>query len=161
MSHDTSSVVPAPRTLMRSADAMRAMERTNRRVLGAIFAVVFAAVLGVAVWLSPDPAGHGTHTQLGFAPCAWMENYNTPCPTCGMTTAFSHAAHLHPVRAFLTQPAGFVLAVFTATAFWASALTAIFGWNLPMVFPWFFRLRMVVVGLVLIGLGWVYTLLTW
>lgn len=137
------------------------MHRANRRVLGVMCAVLFGAVLGVALWVSPDPAGHGTHTQLGLRSCAWMEMYGRPCPTCGMTTAFSLTAHMRPVTAVLTQPAGFIFAVLTAVAFWGALLTAIFGWNLPKVFPWFFRLRMIVVAVVLLGLGWVYTLVTW
>src|SRR5690606_33691507 len=49
-------------------------------------------VLGLAPWLTPAAAGHGTHGQLGLPPCGWVLAMGRPCPSCGMTTAFAHAA---------------------------------------------------------------------
>ena len=66
-------------------------------------------VLVLAAWLTPDPAGVGTHIQLGLEPCIMMTWLNLPCPMCGMTTTFSLMAHLRPFDAFMNQPFGVVL----------------------------------------------------
>ncbi|MEC9374691.1 MAG: hypothetical protein VYC34_12640, partial [Planctomycetota bacterium] len=65
---------------------------TSERLLAALAAAAFIAVLIVAATLTPSPDGHGTHTRLGLTPCPWVLTLNKPCPTCGMTTAFAHAA---------------------------------------------------------------------
>ena len=67
------------------------------------------AVLAVAVMLSPDPAGVGTHTQLGLGTCTVLLLSGWPCPMCGMTTTFSLLAHGHIVDGVLNQPFGSVL----------------------------------------------------
>ena len=72
-----------------------------------------AAVLALARWLTPDPAGVGTHTQLGLEPCAVLTWVGFPCPMCGMTTTFSLLAHFRLMDAVVNQPFGVVL--FTMT----------------------------------------------
>mgnify|MGYP002008941904 CR=1 FL=1 len=72
-----------------------------------------AAVLVLARWLTPDPAGVGTHTQLGLEPCAVLTWADFPCPMCGMTTTFSLLAHFRPVDAVVNQPFGVVLFAMT------------------------------------------------
>lgn len=69
------------------------------------------ALLVVAARLEPDPAGMGTHRQLGLGPCTFLTLTGWPCPTCGMTTCFSLAAHGRFLDAFLNQPFGLVLFV--------------------------------------------------
>jgi hypothetical protein len=75
-----------------------------------------AIVLGLARWLTPDPAGVGTHIQLGLQPCAFMQWLQFPCPMCGMTTTFSLMAHFRPIDALINQPFGVVLFIMTASA---------------------------------------------
>ena len=94
--------------------------------------VIFAAcgmVLGLAVYLTPDPSGVGTHAQLGwpFTPCSAMEVWGIPCPTCGMTTAFAHAVRFQWLRAFLVQPAGFLTALVTIVVWIVSGATVVTG----------------------------------
>ena len=74
------------------------------------------SVLGVAAWLHADPRGVSTHEQLGLPGCTFLQTTGMPCFTCGMTTAFTHAAHGHLLAALYTQPGGAVLAVLTAAA---------------------------------------------
>jgi hypothetical protein len=83
---------------------------TDRLFAGA---VVLAAVLCVVVLarIEPLPAGHGTHVQLGLAPCSWPKAVGGPCPTCGVTTAACHLVHLRPLRALAVQPFGALLGV--------------------------------------------------
>ncbi len=80
------------------------------------------AVLGLALYLKPDPRGYGTHSQLGGGQCGMLIMTGYPCPTCGMTTAFAHFVRGQWLRAVWVQPAGFVLAAattgLTAIAFW-------------------------------------------
>ena len=85
-----------------------------RRVTGLLLALGCGLVLGLAVYLTPSGDGIGTHEALGLPPCSWVVNMDMPCPTCGMTTAFAHAAHGELGSALLAQPLGFVLAVLTA-----------------------------------------------
>ncbi|MEW6758986.1 MAG: DUF2752 domain-containing protein [Acidobacteriota bacterium] len=76
----------------------------------------FAAVLALAAWLPPDPSGVGTHTGLHLPPCTFYAVFHKPCPSCGMTTAFSLLLHGRPLEALRAQPAG--VAVFAA-GLWA------------------------------------------
>src|SRR5438128_10589032 len=76
-------------------------------VLGALG---LAAVLGVARWLSPDPRGYGTHTQLGLYPCTFAMVTGRLCPTCGMTTSFAWFARGRFDRSWRANPAGSLLA---------------------------------------------------
>ena len=82
------------------------------RVYAAMIFLGCAGLLGVAVWLRPDPRGHGTHQQLGMAPCGMML-LGLPCPTCGMTTAFAHTVRGHFLQAAWAQPTGLVLCLLT------------------------------------------------
>ena len=81
------------------------------RVLLVVSALAVAALCVVLVRLDPDPRGHGTHEQLGLAPCSWPSERGMPCPTCGVTTAAVLLLRLRPADAFLTQPFGALVAV--------------------------------------------------
>jgi hypothetical protein len=65
-----------------------------------------SCVLGIARWLTPSPTGVGTHERLGLPPCLFLKFFGLPCPSCGLTTSFAHAARFHFVRSALTQPFG-------------------------------------------------------
>ena len=88
----------------------------GERVTCASLAAVAFAVLGTALWLDPSPTGTGTHQALGLPACGWMQACNFPCPTCGMTTAFSLAARGSLLASAYVQPMGCLLAVGTAAA---------------------------------------------
>ena len=88
------------------------------RVVSLVIFTPTALVLALARWLTPDPSGVATHTQLGLQPCAVLSWAGFPCPMCGMTTTFSLLAHFRVVDAFLTQPFGvflFAMTVMIAT----------------------------------------------
>src|SRR6056297_2371356 len=99
----------------------------KRRLIATLSAGVCLALLLTASSLSADPHGHGTHEQLALPACSWPALFNAPCPTCGMTTAFSHAAGLEIPRAFVTQPMGALLAVGTSVVFWFALHSAFTG----------------------------------
>lgn len=90
-------------------------------------ALSLLSLLLTASWLRPAAAGHGTHTQLGLLQCGWVAAFGKPCPTCGMTTAFAHAAHGNLAASFLVQPMGAMLALASAAGFWACLHAAVFG----------------------------------
>ncbi|MCA9290124.1 MAG: DUF2752 domain-containing protein [Phycisphaerales bacterium] len=108
--------VPAMTATDRSPGRPLAMSATGRRVVAGIVALVCGTVLGIAAWLDPSPAGLGTHTALGMRECGWILTADCPCPTCGMTTAFTHAAHGDLVSSFVAQPFGALLSILTAMA---------------------------------------------
>jgi len=93
----------------------------DRGVVGSRIAWFFLAAIPFAVILTariltPDPSGHGTHTQLGLPPCGFLVLTGCPCPGCGLTTAFAHMAHLNPFGAAHANPFGiplFLVSFFT------------------------------------------------
>jgi len=105
-----------------------------RRLVGAGVAVGAAVVLGLAAWLDPSPEGLGTHSQLRLPPCGWILTMDLPCPTCGMTTAFAHAADGNLVGSFVAQPMGAVLAVATAIALLLGTYTVATGSRVAALF---------------------------
>lgn len=72
-----------------------------------------AAVLATAASLRPDPAGHGTHTQLGLPACSFLRLTGERCPTCGMTTAFAWMVRGRFDQAWGANPSGALLAAGT------------------------------------------------
>ena len=125
----------------------------------AVVAAGCALLLGVALWLKPDPSGVGTHTQLGFAPCSLMVTTGIPCPTCGMTTAFGHCMRGRWLQAFAVQPAGCLMATAVMLALIVSVWELVTGrgWrvNWYRVSPWKFGLG--AVGIILAS--WVYKIM--
>ncbi len=113
---------------------LAASSSTLLRLVGGGVAAVSALLLGVAAWLDPSPAGLGTHSQLSLPPCGWIMTMDLPCPTCGMTTAFAHAADGNLVGSFVAQPMGAVLAVATAIALLVGTYTAATGSRVAALF---------------------------
>lgn len=99
----------------------------TQRISSALVAVASLALILTAASLSPASQGHDTHTQLGLSSCSWPILYEAPCPTCGMTTAFAHAADISPLQSLKSQPFGAMLALATAAAFWICLHTALTG----------------------------------
>jgi hypothetical protein len=69
------------------------------------------ALLATAAWLEPDPRGIGTHQQLGLPPCTFQKMFNRPCPSCGMTTAWSHFVRGHLLSSVEANLGGTLLAL--------------------------------------------------
>lgn len=90
-----------------------ARSRATRR--GSVHYVLLGVALGgwaaLALgrfYLIPDPAGVGTHEQLGLPPCLPMRLWGIPCPGCGLTTSVTHFSHGEFLRSIAVQPLGFV-----------------------------------------------------
>ncbi len=126
------------------------------RVAWAGLFIACMALLGVSAWLEPNPVGTATHRQLGLPPCGLLEKTGIPCPSCGMTTAFAWSAHGRIDKAFITQPAGTLLAVLVACTAIISLYLAITGKDITRLLDD----RLVLRGLVMLGVvvlvAWAY-----
>lgn len=139
---------------MMAVAALRA-GRAERIVLAAASAVA-AAMLALALAIAPDPRGHSTHERLGLPPCGLLVVTGVPCPSCGMTTAFAHAARLEVLAAARAQPVGLLFALATAALAIAGPVAVARGTPLLTLAARRLPDR---VGLQLIGLilaGWAY-----
>jgi hypothetical protein len=83
------AIAPRPRTVPLSWAARVALLTMAFGVAG-----VFVTAWRLDPWDGPGrPKVLGTHEQLGLGPCSFRRFTGWPCPTCGLTTSFSHAAH--------------------------------------------------------------------
>jgi len=80
-------------------------------------------VLGVFI-LKPNPAGHGTHQQLGLPPCPSVMIFGRPCPGCGLTTSWTGVMHGQWQASWEAHPLG----AFLYILFTVSALACFYGW---------------------------------
>lgn len=106
-----SAPVPAPVAEPASADQADQADQASRRragfrLRGALVFVPCAVVIGLAAWLTPDPAGYGTHQQLGLPACSFLWRTGYPCPSCGMTSSFAAMAHGRFLEALRDHPFG-------------------------------------------------------
>ena len=133
--------------------------RSRRRLVGGIVALAAGAVLVLAAWFQPSSDGHGTHTQLGLPPCGWVVGLGIPCPSCGMTTSFAHAADGNALGAFKAQPAGALLALGTAFVFVVAVWQLVSGSAIGSF--WLTRMdkRFFLVGGLVVLLAWIYKIL--
>lgn len=79
------------------------------RVRGGVIAAACWALVVTATMLTPQQGGYGTHEQLGLPPCSTLARTGYPCPSCGLTTAVSAAAHGQVITAVRAQPFGLVI----------------------------------------------------
>lgn len=85
--------------------------------------VVWTAVTGIGRFLHADPAGHGTHQELGLPPCPAALFLNRPCPGCGLTTSWTALLHGQWAFAFHAHPLGPVLYLL----FTCAAMLSVYG----------------------------------
>ena len=100
------------------------------RVGAAAIMAVCMGVLVLAIYIKPNEHGLGSHAQLGMAECGFYERTGYPCPTCGMTTAFSHVVRGQWYRAFVVQPAGAIAALLFIAAALASSYVVLTGYDM-------------------------------
>jgi hypothetical protein len=151
----------APQIIATAAVASRAKAAPTARLVAVLVSLASAATLGLGAWITPDAAGHGSHTQLGLPPCAWAVVLHRPCPTCGMTTAVSHAAHGHFIRAFAAQPFGLLVALAMTAAFWSGLHVAAFGSHLGPLYARLMTPRVLWAIAAVAAGSWAYKWATW
>lgn len=120
-----SAPVPGPLALSGAARAS-AIERAVWLVLLGL--PLFAIV--TATQLTPDPAGHGTHTQLGLPPCGFLLVTGVPCPGCGLTTCFAHMVRFEWVEAVRANPFGVPLFLVSFIGLFVAAAGFVRGWSI-------------------------------
>jgi hypothetical protein len=112
------------RSGQQSAAARRELTGVLRWVLGFTGAGLWS-VLVVAFFLRPDPRGVGTHEQLGLPPCMFSVVCGFRCPSCGMTTSWSHLTHGRVAEALEASASGSLLACLALVGggdLWVSAV---------------------------------------
>ncbi len=118
-----------------------------------------AVTLAIARHLTPATQGFGTHRQLGLPACTFLQWTGVPCPNCGMTTCFAHAAHLDFGSAFVTQPFGLVLFLLAIALLPASTWLLYRQVPVAKVVASNFVRKAAFIWLGLWLLGWIYKLL--
>jgi len=139
------------------ADVVDPGARLRRRLVAALAVLASGTLLGLAAWMQPASEGLGTHEQLGLPECGWILTMNLPCPTCGMTTAFAHAADGDLRSSLVTQPMGAMLALGTAVMFVAALITLVSGTGVFVQLAgrsWTTRTPWAIAGLLLIAWAW-------
>jgi len=122
---------------------------------------VLAGPLLIGASLSPDGRGHGTHEQLGLTPCLWAARLDTPCPTCGMTTAVTSASTGDLGAAFATQPLGATIAIGAAAGVWGCLHAAVGGSRVQGLFAGLTTARaMWILGFLALA-AWIYKIVVW
>ena len=91
-------------------------ERLSRggRATAGVALIGLLAGFGLAGYLTPSPAGLGTHQQLGLPPCTVRAIAGIPCPACGMTTSFAHFVRGQWLGSWSANPGGLLLALLCA-----------------------------------------------
>lgn len=124
------------------------------RLGAALLGALCTGILGLAAWLPPDPRGYGTHQRLGFGPCGMILSTGLPCPTCGMTTAFSCTVRGELPSAIRAQAVGFLLAVATIATLAACVWTVMSGQTPPLPYLSLSPYRLLATLLILLFGGW-------
>ncbi len=138
-----------------------AVGSTRRRLTAVVVTLAAATILGLAAYLEPSPTGLGTHTQLSMPTCPWIVTMDLPCPTCGMTTAFAHAANGNPLAALGAQPLGAALALVTAMALLAAGYVAVTGSVIASSFAGLWSARAAWILAVVATAAWAYKVLVY
>lgn len=109
------AIVPPLMLELAEDDVRPAPSRLWVRATLAAIGLAWLGVFAVAAMLSPyrggEPLLEETHRQLGLPPCTFKAMTDLPCPSCGMTTSFSHLVRGNVVHALRANFAGAVLAL--------------------------------------------------
>jgi hypothetical protein len=134
-----------------------ALQRRGRVLLVA-WAFVLLGGFCFAYRLEPDPRGFGTHQRLGLPPCTFRVLFQISCPSCGMTTSFSHFSRGEFGSAWRANPAGLMLAVLCAILIPWSWLSAWQGRTLGVSRPTETAMWLFIVLSVAALLNWIVVL---
>ena len=95
------------------------------RSLAGGLAIGLSTLLITAATLRPSKNGLGTHQQLGLPPCTVRVAFGIPCPSCGMTTSWSHFMRGRWTSSIECNAGGFLLAVVTTIVIVRASIAAI------------------------------------
>jgi len=129
------------------------------RVIAGLILAGCVAILSVGAYLTPSPAGVGSHEQLGLPPCSFLAVTGYPCATCGMTTAVAHVAHGHLLMAFYTQPAGALFGLSVVAGALISGYSLVTACSLSPIGRWLWRPRVICAIAAIVALAWIYKII--
>ncbi len=138
---------------------MPAKSERSRRLHALGVGLVATTLLGLALFLNPAPDGVGTHQQLGLPTCGWILAADVPCPTCGMTTAWSHTVRGELTSAFVAQPFGMLLAFTAVVVAIGGLVTASTGYSFRWILYRFSPTKVIILLASLAILSWVFKIL--
>jgi hypothetical protein len=126
--------VPAVRQSVDSATVVVPSVSEIPKNYRVVLLVVSLSLLGIFVTarcLRPDPAGFGTHRQLGLRECTMVRLLNRPCPSCGMTTAWAWLVRGNVSAATTANLGGLVMGILgMAVVPWAAGSALAGRWLL-------------------------------
>jgi hypothetical protein len=79
------------------------------RAMMIVVGLGLVALLVTAGTLEPDSRGFGTHQGLGLPGCTVYTLFGIRCPSCGMTTSWSHLMRGQVVQSLRANSGGFLL----------------------------------------------------
>ena len=123
------TVVARPPLGPRLFDGIEIDPTWQSRFVWSILFAVASAVVVTAAMLTPNPAGHGTHTQLGLPPCGFLVFTGYPCPGCGLTTSFAYMVRANLAGAWMANPFGIVLFLATFAMVPLAAAGLVRSWS--------------------------------
>ncbi|MFA5251687.1 MAG: DUF2752 domain-containing protein [Phycisphaerae bacterium] len=94
-------------------------------------------------------------------PCGFMQRYNLPCPTCGVTTSVKAFAQGKILESFYIQPAAALLCCALAISAFLALFIAVSGIYFSFLNRFFdkIKIRYAVLALIIIvAVGWAVTL---
>lgn len=123
---DTSPMFPEIDSLTGVHSKLRPAKKltVSERFFVVLLTIGIPVVMGIAMWLTPDPRGFGTHQQLGMPACTFRTVTGLNCPHCGLTTSFSWFVRGRWKQAAQINAAGLVLAA-AAVLIWPWLITVI------------------------------------
>jgi hypothetical protein len=121
-----------------------------------IIIITFLMVATIGMIITPSLDGVGTHEKLGLPPCGFLVITGYPCPSCGLTTAFTLILHGRIIDAFIVQPFGVMLfiAFFIVSCMSVAALFMRLPFCLILDSRHFERVQMIL--LISMLLAWIY-----
>jgi len=134
---------------MRAVEIVRVSpEDRAARVGHGLIVIAVVLLIGLGLYLKPDPLGHGTHQQLGLPPCSISFFTGRPCPSCGLTTSVSAWLHGNWRLGWRANPFGIVVLLGAIALGINSLLVLLIGRGVrihPLLLNW---------GLILLILAW-------
>lgn len=133
---------------------LRKVAIRNRLYCGLFFIGIFG--LWFILWLA---ATGRFDLQRWLTPCGFKQQYNLPCPTCGMTTSAIAFSQGKILKAFMIQPAGALFCVVLLISAILSFIAAVFGIYFPAIFSPKLKAKYFVTALIIIIIiGWLVQL---
>jgi hypothetical protein len=118
--------------------------------------LILIGLLITAALLDPNPAGLGTHQQMGFPPCSSILFFGLRCPACGMTTSWAHLMNGHLIQSARANTGGLLLALLAIAGGPWMLISAIKGrwWLAPPEVSWILAISGVVMFVTLVQWIW-------